>query len=593
MGNLSKLHFEDSSIKARIEEWLSDYYDKESRDEIQTLIDNGNTEDLADRFYRDLKFGTGGLRGVMEAGTNRINKYVIMKATQGLANFLMMEDENAKEKGIAIACDSRNNSQKFAVETGLVFAANGFKVYIFDKLRPTPELSFAVRKLGTIAGIVITASHNPPEYNGYKVYGPDGGQIVPPWDKMIIDEVNKVKSLSEVKTIKLEDAKAKNLWLKISDEIDKDYLSRVTDLSVNSDIIIENGDKVKIVFSPIHGSGYKLVPEALEKLGFKDINVVESQGKPDGNFPTVKSPNPEEKDTLGKALELAENIGADLILGTDPDCDRVGIIVKHNNEYVIMNGNQLGSILTYYILSQLNEKNELPENGLIVKTIVTTDLMERIASAYNIPTESFLTGFKYIGERISYYEEMGTDNKNYKKYIFGGEESYGFLAGTFVRDKDAVIASILTVEAALYYKLQGKTLIDVLHEIFTELGCFQEHLETMKFAGKAGAEIIKKITTELRNNPPVEIGGFEVEKIKDYKDGLDDLPPADVIAFYFKDKGKVTIRPSGTEPKIKFYLSIYSNVGDKDIMSVIDSTKADMDTINNAFIKIVNDIANG
>ncbi len=557
-------------IKQRIEEWLSEEYDKETRNEIKELIERNDLKELEDRFFKELEFGTGGLRGVIGAGTNRMNKYNVWKATQGLANYLKEEFKDKEQIKVVIAYDSRRKSDEFSKETALVFAGNGILAYLFETLRPTPMLSFAVRYLGAQAGVVITASHNPPEYNGYKVYWQDGGQIVPPYDQNIIREVKKIKKVSEVKRISENEAKSKGLLKFIGREIDDVYLEKVKSLSINPEIIDEIAGKIKIVYTPIHGSGNIPVRRSLENYGFKNVIVVKEQELPDGNFPTVKVPNPEENQALEMGLKLAKEIDADLLLGTDPDCDRMGVAVKDGNDFVLINGNQIASLLTYYILSQLKEKNKLPENGMIIKTIVTTDLMKDIADDFGIYTEEVLTGFKYIGEKIKIQEELKSQGKPYKEYIFGGEESYGTLAGTFVRDKDAVIACSLFAEMVAYLMYNNKTVLQYLDEIYKKYGYYAEALKSIAMQGVEGAEKIKHIMARFRNNPPEKIGNWKVIKVGDIQKSelrnilenkvecTYDLPKSNVIILFLENNIKITLRPSGTEPKIKFYFAMAS-----------------------------------
>ncbi len=566
---LDSLNLSDE-IKGRIKEWLSPEYDEETRKEIEELIEKEDIKELEDRFFKELEFGTGGLRGVIGAGSNRMNIYNVRKATQGLSNYLKEYFKDRESISVAIAYDSRRMSDRFALETALVLAGNGIKAFLFDSLRPTPMLSFTVRYLKCQAGVVITASHNPPEYNGYKVYWEDGGQIVPPHDKNIISHVKKIKKISEVSIISKEEAMNKGLLEYIGEEVDKAYLDNVVSLSLNPDIVKEYGDKIKIVYTPLHGAGNIPVRKALERMGFKNIIVVKEQEQPDGNFPTVRYPNPEESEAMTLALKYAEEHDADILIGTDPDSDRMGVGIRdEQGKHFLINGNQAASLLTWYILSQLKEKNKLPENGMIVKTIVTTDLMKEIANDFGITTEETLTGFKYIGEKIRINEELKEAGKPYKQYIFGGEESYGYLAGTFVRDKDAVISTVLFSEMTAYLKSKGKSVAQQLDEIYQKYGYFKEELHSLTLKGVEGVERIKNIMEYFRNNPPEKIGDYKIIKIGDIKkkelfnvienkvEATYDLPESNVIILFLEENTKITMRPSGTEPKIKFYFASF------------------------------------
>ncbi len=585
MNNLNTLNLSDEA-KKKIEEWTEKPYDQATCNEILELIKNKNEKELTDRFFKDLEFGTGGLRGIIGAGTNRINKYNIQKATQGLANYLKEQFEN--NISIAIAYDSRRFSESFALETSLVMAGNNISVYLFDALRPTPMLSFAVRYLKAQSGIVITASHNPPEYNGYKVYWQDGGQIVPPHDKNIINHVKKITNLNQIKCISKEEALNQNLLQIIGKEVDNAYYEKVSTLFINPDII-KKADDLKIVYTPIHGAGNIPVRTALANAGFKNVFIVPQQEKPDENFPTVKSPNPEEASTLELGLKLCKEKDADILCATDPDGDRVGVAVKNKaGEFVLLNGNQLASLLTYYILSQLAEKNKLPENGLIIKTIVTTDLMTNIANDFNIPTEEVLTGFKYIGERIKIYEELKKKGKPYKQYIFGGEESYGMLAGDFVRDKDAVISTCLFAELAAYLKYNNKSILEYLDEIYLKYGYYREILKSITLKGIDGLQKISKIMDTFRHTPPESVNNIQILKIADLKKGVN-LPSANVLILYFEENIKITIRPSGTEPKIKFYITGF-NTNTKNLENTKKTVDEKVDTLTKKFLTFVKQI---
>jgi len=534
--------------------WLTDIYDKETKEAVKELINN-NKKELIDSFYKNLEFGTGGLRGIMGVGTNRINKYTIGAATQGLSNYIKKSFSDSKIIRVAVAYDCRNNSDYFAKITADIFSANGFHVYLFESLRPTPELSFAVREYNCQSGVVITASHNPKEYNGYKVYWDDGAQITSPHDKHIIDEVNAVSDVSEIKF----EGRKEYITL-LGNAFDKKYIKRIKELSLSPEIIRKHSD-LKIVYTPIHGTGVTLVPETLKAYGFKKIFNVPEQDITDGNFPTVISPNPENAEALQFALKKAEEVDAQLVLATDPDADRVGIAVRDfNNKLILLNGNQTASLLIYYLIKAHKEKNLLKGNEYIVKTIVTSEILFDIASSFGINYYDTLTGFKYIAEIIRKKEGK-------ERFIGGGEESYGYLAGDFVRDKDAVMSAALIAETAVWAKEQGKSMFDLLIELYIEYGFYKENLINIVKKGKSGAEDIKKMMNTFRNNPPKEIGGFKVIEIKDYllqqtenfaAETIEpiNLPKSNVIQFFTEDGSKITVRPSGTEPKIKFYVSI-------------------------------------
>lgn len=551
----------EQATLSTINEWLNGNYDKNTKEEIQSLLDKEAFTELTDSFYRSLEFGTGGLRGIMGPGSNRINKYTIGTATQGLSNYLNNKYPGEKIK-VAIAHDSRNNSDYFAKITADVFSANGIHVYFFSALRPTPELSFAIRHLGCKSGVMLTASHNPKEYNGYKAYGADGGQFTSPDDSMVMDEVAKITSIDAVKFDRVDS----NVEL-IGEEIDQLYLDKITALSVSPDAIARQKD-LKIVYSPIHGTGITLVPKALEQFGFTNLTVVEEQSKPDGNFPTVVYPNPEEKDALNLALKKAQEIDADLVLATDPDADRVGIAVKNNDgEFVLLNGNQTGSLLINYLLTAWQEKGKLTGNEYIVKTIVTSNLIEAIAEAKNVTYYNTLTGFKWIGQVMTQLEGK-------KTFIGGGEESYGYLIGDLVRDKDAVVSCAFIAEMTAFYKDKGSSLYNALLDMYVEYGLYKEELVSITKKGKTGAEDIKAMMEKFRNNPPATLGGSKIKTLKDYELGVQtdiksgvktelELPKSDVLQFITEDGSIVSARPSGTEPKIKFYCSVNAALKDK------------------------------
>jgi phosphoglucomutase len=551
----------ETATQSTINEWLNGNYDQKTKDEIQQLLDKEAYTELTDSFYRNLEFGTGGLRGIMGAGSNRINKYTIGTATQGLSNYLLNKYPGEKIK-VAIAHDSRNNSDYFAGITADVFSANGIHVYFFKALRPTPELSFAIRELGCRSGVMLTASHNPKEYNGYKAYGADGGQFTSPDDTMVMDEVAKIKSIDEVKFTRID----ANVEL-IGEDLDQSYLDKITALSVSPEAIARQKD-LKIVYSPIHGTGITLVPKALARFGFANVALVEEQSTPDGNFPTVVYPNPEEKEALTLALRKAEQIDADLVLATDPDADRVGIAVKNSDgEFVLLNGNQTGSLLINYLLSAWEEKGKLTGDQYIVKTIVTSNLIDAIAKAKNVTCYNTLTGFKWIGQLMTNLEGKQT-------FIGGGEESYGYLIGELVRDKDAVVSCAFIAEMTAFYKDKGSSLYDAMLDMYVQYGFYKEELVSITKKGKTGAEEIKALMEKFRNNPPVTLGGSKVATLKDYELGFEtdlhsgqkkqlELPKSDVLQFITEDGSIISARPSGTEPKIKFYCSVNTKLKDK------------------------------
>ncbi len=540
-------------VKTKAQKWLANNFDETTRNSVKNLIENDEKE-LIESFYQDLEFGTGGLRGIMGVGTNRMNIYTVGMATQGLCNYLKLQFPNQKIK-VAVAYDSRNNSRLFAEATANIFSANRFKVFLFDALRPTPELSFAIRHLGCQSGVVITASHNPKQYNGYKAYWNDGGQIISPHDKNIIAEVQKITSIDEVNF-----KGNKNEIEIIGETIDKIYLEKIKALSLSPDIIEKNKD-LKIVYTPLHGSGVKLVPEILKKFGFNNVQFVAEQMISDGNFPTVVSPNPEVPAALSMAIAKANETNADLVLATDPDADRVGIAVRnHEGIFILLNGNQTAAILFNYLISKWAEKGKLKGNEYIVKTIVTTELLADIAKNYNVAYFDVLTGFKFIADTI-------LQNEGKKQFICGGEESYGYLAGDFVRDKDAVMACALIAETAAVAKNSGKSLFDNLLDIYKEFGFYKEALVNVEKYGKSGTEEIQKMMQDYRNNPPSIINLSKVVTIKDYQlqkeinldaDTQNDihLPKSNVLQFILADGTKISVRPSGTEPKIKFYISV-------------------------------------
>lgn len=541
--------------------WCTDpYFDDKTREELKAL--EGNEAEIEDRFYRQLEFGTGGLRGVIGAGTNRMNIYTVRQATQGLANYIVSQE--GQEKGVAIAYDSRIMSPEFAKEVALCLNANGIKTYLFESLRPTPELSFAVRTLHCIAGIVITASHNPREYNGYKVYWEDGAQITPPHDKNILAEVAKVRSFSRVKTMEEDQARVTGLFQIIGSDFDDLYIAQLKAQSIHPEIIKDAAKDMKIVYTPLHGTGNIPVRRVLRELGFSQVYVVKEQEKPDGKFPTVAYPNPEDENAWKLALELAKKVDADIVLATDPDADRLGVYAKDSatGVYVSFTGNMSGMLIAEYILSQRRENKTMPENPALVETIVTTDMAKTIAKEYDTALVEVLTGFKYIGEQIKFFEETGAH-----EYVFGLEESYGCLAGTYARDKDACVAVMMLCEVASYYKMKNKTLWDAMIDMYEKYGYYKEGLATVTLKGIDGAEQIQNMMKAFRENPPKELAGYKVMAVRDYKADtrLDltsgqvestGLPTSNVLYYELSENAWCCVRPSGTEPKIKFYFGV-------------------------------------
>ena len=570
----------DQKILERAQAWLTDQYDEETRKKVQYLIDNDPNE-LTESFYRNLEFGTGGLRGIMGVGTNRMNIYTVAMATQGFANYIKKMNPGEKELRVAIAHDCRNNSPAFANITADVMSANGIKVFIFDCLRPTPELSFAVRELHCHAGVMVTASHNPKEYNGYKAYWNDGGQLVSPHDKNVIAEVEKILDPSMVNF-----KRNPELITVLGEDFDDIYLNKVFGLSLSLDLIKKHKD-LKIVYTPIHGTGRRLVPEILRRKGFENVYCVEEQMVVDGDFPTVKSPNPEEPAAMALAVKKAQEINADLVLATDPDADRVGVAVKNEKgEFILLNGNQAASVFLYYLLTRWNELGKLTGKEFVVKTIVTTELLFEIAKKYNVDRYDVLTGFKFIADKILELEGK-------KQFIGGGEESYGYLAGDFVRDKDAVISTSLLAEAMAWAAEQGKTFYELLCDIYREFGLYKEKLVSLTKKGISGTEEIKALMAKFRTTPPTEIAGEKVVEVRDYKilEAKDlltwkvtpiNLPKSDVLQFFTETGSKISIRPSGTEPKIKFYFSMKGK-----IEGGIDASMARLDEKLNAAAKLL------
>jgi phosphoglucomutase len=559
----------DKAIKEKANKWLNSNIDQDAKDEIAQMLESDDQTELIDSFYKDLEFGTGGLRGIIGIGSSRMNKYTIGAATQGLANYL-----NAcypeQEISVAIAHDSRIKSDFFAETTASIFSANGIKVYFFKELRPTPELSFAIRHFGCQSGVVLTASHNPKEYNGYKAYWNDGAQMVPPHDVNVIKEVAKI---TDFDMIRFNRDESKIIY--IGEEVDNAYLDKISQLVLSPEAI-RNQHDLKIVFSPIHGTGITLVPKILDKIGFKNVHIVKEQAEPDGTFPTVVYPNPEESEAMSLALKEAEKLNADIVMATDPDADRVGIAVKnHHGKFQLLNGNQTGSLIVYYLIRRWKENNKLDGDQFIVKTIVTTDIIHRIAEKYQVEYFDTLTGFKYIAEVIRKLEGQ-------KQFIGGGEESYGYMIGDFVRDKDAIASCMVIAEMTAWAKDQGKSLMDILIDMYVEFGFFKEKLISIVKKGMSGAEEIEKMMVQLRENPPSEIAGAKLVKTIDYQASVEkdleegtekaiDFPKSNVLQFITADGSKISARPSGTEPKIKFYFSVNDSLSNKDDFDKVDA----------------------
>ena len=569
----------------KYEKWLNDpCFDEDTKKELEEI--KGNDKEIEDRFYKDLEFGTAGLRGVIGAGTNRMNKYTVGKATQGLANYIL---EQKKEKqGVAISYDSRKMSKEFSLQTALIFCANGIKTYLFQNLRPVPELSFTVRKLGCTAGVMITASHNPPEYNGYKVYWDDGAQIVPPKDKQIIDEVNAITDFSTIKTMDKNEAVEKGLYVQIGKDVDDAFINTLKSLVLNPDIIKKEQDDVTIVYTPLHGAGNVPVQRVLKELGFTHVYVVPEQEKPDGDFPTVSYPNPEDKKAFKLALELAEKVDADVVLATDPDSDRLGVYSKdENGEYVSYTGNMSALLIAEYELSQKKEKGLLPNNGAIITTIVSSNMTKDLAKEYGLTMFETLTGFKWIGEKIRQFEE---NNNNYS-YQFGFEESYGCLISPHARDKDGISAVMALCEATAYYKSKGITLWEQMLNIYKKYGFYKEGQVSITLKGADGAEQIKAMMEKMRKNPPKKLGSYDVLEVRDYKehtivkaDGSKsetDLPTSNVLYYDLNDNSWCCVRPSGTEPKIKFYMGVKGKSMDEAEKKLEELTEAMKEYSNN------------
>jgi phosphoglucomutase len=575
------------TYKERYNLWInSNEIDDATKEELKSIKDE---KELEDRFYKELEFGTGGLRGVIGAGSNRMNIYTVGKATQGLAQYLL-NTYNKNDISVSIAYDSRIMSKEFAETAASVLCANNIKVNLFESLRPTPMLSYTVRALKSKAGIVITASHNPKQYNGYKVYGEDGGQVTDKSASDILSFISEVSDFSQVKKISIEEAKSKGLLNIIGEEIDKSYIDKVKSLTIRKELIKEKAKDLKIIYTPIHGSGNIPVRRALKELGYENVFVVKEQELPDGTFPTAAYPNPEDPRVFKLALSMAEKVQPDIIFGTDPDCDRIGVVVKDNKgEYKVLTGNQTGVLLTHYIISSLKETNNLPENGAIIKTIVTTEMAAKIAEDFGVKIINVLTGFKYIGEKIKEFEETHSNT-----YLFGFEESYGYLAGDFVRDKDAVIASVLISEMSLYYKTKGMSLYDALMELYEKYGFYKESLISIELEGKEGQEKISKALEYLRNSMKDSIDNVKIIKKMDYKLSVEkdlinnrekeiNLPKSNVLKFILEDGSWFVVRPSGTEPKMKIYVSCIGN-SLEDADNKVEKFKNNIMTIvNNAF----------
>ena len=552
------------NYKTLYEEWLTDpYFDADTKAELESI--RGDEKEIKERFYKDLEFGTGGLRGIIGAGINRVNVYTVRRATQALAAYIKLHKGEAR--GVAIAHDSRRMSPEFAREAALCLAANGIKAYIFESLRPTPELSFAVRYLGCIAGINVTASHNPPEYNGYKVYWEDGAQVTPPHDQGIMDQVKAIADFSQVRTMPLEEAQAAGLFQIIGSEVDEAYMAALKKRVLSPESIARCGQELKIVYSPLHGAGNVPVRRILRELGFTQVHVVKEQEEPDGNFPTVSYPNPETEEAFRLGTQLALEVGADLILATDPDSDRLGVHVwdRQGETYRVLTGNMSASLLADYELGRRQEKEGLPADGYIVKTIVSTNLMDAIAAFYKVELKEVLTGFKYIGREILHSEETHRGT-----YLFGMEESYGCLVGTYARDKDAVSAAMALCEAAAYYRERGMTLWDAMVALYDRLGYYQDGIQSVTLKGMDGLAKIQEIMATLRSTPPASIGGYRVVRVRDYQTGETKdlatgetrptgLPASNVLYYEMGEDTWLAVRPSGTEPKIKFYYGVRGN----------------------------------
>ncbi len=579
----------DAIITQRINEWTGPDYDEQTRREISSLVDKNDEKELTDRFYTELEFGTAGLRGTLGAGSNRMNIYVVRKATQGLSNYILKKGSG--NRGVLIGRDSRLMSDSFALETASVLIANGIKVYYFEDIHPTPSVSFGVRHLNAISGVMITASHNPKEYNGYKVVWEDGAQITPPYDSEIISEVRRITSLKQVKTMPVEDVRKSALFTKADGLVDSFYLEKIKSLSIHPEII--SSCNVKICYSPLYGTGYRLVPESLKNFGFTNIQIVEEQAKPDGTFPTAPYPNPEEPAAMEVGMKYAQSSGADVFIATDPDADRLGAMLKKGgHDYVLLNGNQIATLLAFYIISQLEETGKMPSNPRIIKTIVTTDTLSAIAGAYGVETDEVLTGFKWIGAKLKEYEKSGYN------YVFGGEESHGYSAGTFVRDKDAVISGSLFAELVAYYYSKGISAYQVLEDIYARFGFYRESQKSVTLKGQDGARQINSLMEKLRSESPKKIGAYEVLEMIDLLNGTAmniksgksipkwELPKSDVVILKLSDNAKVVSRPSGTEPKIKFYFTTFGKIssGNENVSGLMERVNAAHEKLKGSFL---------
>jgi len=580
------------SYMSRYRDWLlSDYFDKETKEELEAIQDD--EAEIEDRFYKNIDFGTGGMRGKMGAGTNRINKYVIRKATQGLANYIINYSDDGQEKGVVIAYDSRHNSPEFSLEAALVLAANGIKTYLFTGMRATPELSYAVRELDAIGGIVVTASHNPPEYNGYKVYWEDGGQVVPEQARDIIAEIEEIDDFSIVKTMDEMEAVDKGLLNYIGAEVDDSYQKTLIDILPDTDLAAEKGSNLSVVYTPLHGTGSTVIPKLLSDLGFSNLHLVEEQSDGDSEFSTVESPNPEDREAFDLALKLAEEEEADLVIATDPDCDRMAPAVRDaEGNYQFLNGNETGVLFADFLLKEAKAAGKLPDNGVIVKSIVSTDMVLDIAAEYGVEVLDVLTGFKFIGEKITEFEASGE-----KEFILGFEESLGYLIGKHARDKDAAVAAGLAAIMALKYKEEGTNLLERLAELREEFGYYLEDLESIRLEGKEGQEVITKTIARLREESPEKIAGRRVKVVKDYKlstiNYLDEnqeeeikLPKSNVLQYLLEGDAKLTIRPSGTEPKLKFYFAVREKdqaTAEKVLAGFKENLMSEVEEIMNSF----------
>ena len=571
-------------VTEKAEKWLTPAYDAETQAEVKRMLENEDKTELIEAFYKDLEFGTGGLRGIMGVGSNRMNIYTVGAATQGLSNYLKKNFKDLPQISVVVGHDCRNNSRLFAETSANIFSANGIKVYLFDDMRPTPEMSFAIRHLGCQSGIILTASHNPKEYNGYKVYGPDGGQLPPDAADVVVAAIDSYDIFDDVKFISLDEAKEKGLLEIVSSDLDEKFLDVVQTQQQNPEAVAEVADTFKLIYTPFHGTGSRPIKAILNRMGFKNVLVVKEQDTEDGNFPTVKSPNPEDKEGFEIAIKMAKENDVDVIIGTDPDCDRVGIVVRDaDGIYRTLTGNQTGALLVEYILSSKKAKGTLPENGVVIKTIVTTELAAAIAHSYGIEIMNVLTGFKYIGEKMTEFAKTGDHT-----YLIGFEESYGYLVGTHARDKDGVVATMLIAEMAAYYKTKGKSLYEALMDIYNKYGYYSEKTVSFVMPGKDGMEKMSQLLTDLRQTPPTKVAGMDVvlytdyqsQTIKDTKGNvspLKGLPKSNVLKYNLSDeKTYFIVRPSGTEPKIKLYLGTFAEsfeTAEKTIEKVLEDCK--------------------